>query len=58
VKLRDPVQVVFVYGTAAVDPDGTEHFIADAYQLDARVEEELARLSGIARPGSGRPEAR
>ena len=58
VKLRDPVQVVFVYGTAAVDPDGTEHFIADAYQLDTRVEEELARQSGIARPGSGRPAAR
>jgi murein L,D-transpeptidase YcbB/YkuD len=52
VKLHEPVQVVFVYGTAAVDPDGTEHFVEDAYRLDAQVEKELAR------PGSGRLEAR
>ena len=52
VKLREPVQVVFVYGTAAVDPDGTEHFVDDVYRLDAQVEKELAR------PRSGRREAR
>ncbi len=58
VKLRDPVQVVFVYGTAAVDPDGTEHFVEDAYRLDAQVEVELARQAPPARRGSGRPGAR
>jgi murein L,D-transpeptidase YcbB/YkuD len=52
VKLREPVQVVFVYGTAAVDPDGTEHFVDDIYRLDAKLERELAR------PGSDRREAR
>ncbi len=52
VKLREPVQVVFVYGTAAVDPDGTDHFVEDVYRLDAQVERVLAR------PGSGRREAR
>ncbi len=43
VRLREPVPVVFVYGTAAVDPDGTLVFVDDAYRLDARAEAELAR---------------
>ncbi len=55
VRLREPVQVVFVYGTAAVDPDGTEHFVEDAYGLDAQAERELARGTT---PGSGRQEDR
>ena len=46
VRLREPVPVVFVYGTAAVDPDGTVHFVEDAYRLDALAEEELARRQG------------
>ena len=58
VKLHEPVQVVFVYGTAAVDPDGTEHFVEDAYRLDAQVEAERARQALAARRGSGRPGAR
>ena len=45
VKLRDPVQVVFVYGTAAVGTDGSTHFVEDTYGLDAKVERELARLT-------------
>jgi murein L,D-transpeptidase YcbB/YkuD len=43
VRLREPVPVVFVYATASVDPDGTEHYVDDAYHLDARAETELAR---------------
>jgi murein L,D-transpeptidase YcbB/YkuD len=43
VRLREPVSVVIVYGTASVDPDGTEHFVDDAYHLDAQAEAELAR---------------
>jgi murein L,D-transpeptidase YcbB/YkuD len=58
VKLREPVQVVFVYGTAAVDADGSLHFVEDAYGLDAQVERELARQAPAVTPGSGRREAR
>lgn len=58
VKLREPVQVVFVYGTASVDVDGSEHFVEDAYGLDTLVERELSRQALPATPGSGRREAR
>jgi murein L,D-transpeptidase YcbB/YkuD len=54
VRLREPVPVVFVYGTAAVDPDGTIRFTHDAYRLDARAEEAIAggapQGRGAARP--------
>lgn len=51
VKLREPVPVVFVYGTATVDPDGTEHFTEDVYRLDAQAEEQLSRLAPATGPG-------
>ena len=58
VKLREPVPVVFVYGTATVDPDGTEHFIEDVYGLDAQAEEQLERLAPTDPPVSeARPAA-
>lgn len=46
VRLREPVGVVLVYGTATVDPDGTEHYVDDLYHLDAQAEAELARQRG------------
>jgi murein L,D-transpeptidase YcbB/YkuD len=51
VKLREPVPVVFVYGTATVDPDGTEHFAEDIYRLDAQAEAHLAGRTPPARVG-------
>ena len=51
VKLREPVPVVFVYGTATVDPDGTEHFAEDIYRLDAQAEAQLAGRAPPARVG-------
>ena len=50
-KLREPVPLVFVYGTATVDPDGTEHFIEDLYRLDAQAEVQLAGLAPPVRVG-------
>ena len=51
VRLREPVPVVFVYGTATVDPDGTEHFVEDVYRLDAQLEAHLARQAPPAGAG-------
>jgi murein L,D-transpeptidase YcbB/YkuD len=42
VRLLEPVALAVSYATASVDPDGTEHFTADLYGLDAALDAALA----------------
>jgi murein L,D-transpeptidase YcbB/YkuD len=48
VRLREPIPVLFLYATAAVDRDGTEHYVGDIYGQDAVLEAALG--AGVAAP--------